>query len=183
MKSVCCMPCAFLRRQKAAHLSAETSGPLHLSVHHRFSWDTNIIHDQRADCYSATTCLAIGISVSFWTRMDPQRMSDASRLYLRLPQIASFAPSRPVSGGGPSVPSPSLSTGWLCDHKATFQHSSVHVVLLFLPPGPVSPLSCSCSQSPLSWKGTLIWRVRLQQTGKLPLAGADCNVLWLDLPF
>lgn len=181
MKSVSCRPCAFLHRQKAAHLSAVTSGPLHLSVHHHFSWDPNITHDRRADCYSATTCLAIGISVSLWTWMDPQRMPDASRFYLTLPQMASFAPSQPVSGSGPSVPSPSLSTGWLCDHEGTFQRSSVHVVLLLLPPGPVSPLSSSCSQSPLSWKETFVWRGKLQQTGKLPPVGADCNALWLDL--
>lgn len=184
MKWVCCRPCAFLHRQKAAHLSAVNSGPqTHLSVHHHFSWDTNITHDQRAGCYSANTCLAIGISVSFWTWMDPQRMLDAFRLYLTLPEMASFAPSWPVSGGGPRVLSPSPSTGWLCDHKATFQRSSVHVVLLFLPPGPVSPLGSSCSQSPLSWKETLIWRGNLQQTGKLGSAGAHCNVLWLDLLF
>lgn len=172
MKSVSCRPCAFLHRQKAAYLLAVTSGPLHLSVHHHFSWDPNITHDRRADCYSATTCLAIGISVSLRTWMDPQRMPDASRFYLTLPQMASFAPSQPVSGSGPSVPSPSLSTGWLCDHEGTFQRSSVHVVLLLLPPGPfessqlfllsVSPQLkgdiCLTGQTSADWQTPPCWR-------------------------
>lgn len=127
IKSVCYRPWAFIHRQKAAHLSAVTSGPLHLSVHHHFSWDTNITHDQRAGCYPATTRSAIGISVSFWTWMDAQRIPDASRLYLTLPQIASFCSI------ASSVWRWTLPFG-LCDHKATFQLSSVHVVLLLLPP-------------------------------------------------
>lgn len=90
MKSVCYRPWAFLHRQKTARLSAVTSGPLHLSVHHHFSWDTNITRDQRAGCESASTRSEIGISVSFWTCMDPQRMPDASRFYLTPPTDSFF---------------------------------------------------------------------------------------------
>lgn len=77
MKSVCCRPCAFFHRQSTAPLSAVTSAPLDPSVHHHFSWDTTVTHDQSSDCYSATTFFAVGISVSFWTWMNPQTIPDA----------------------------------------------------------------------------------------------------------
>lgn len=98
-------------------------------------WTISYVHTSSLQIYkhnpwpkgrllSATTCLAIGISVSFWIGMDPQRMPDASRLYLTLPQRASFAPSHPVSGSGPSVPPhPSLSTGWFVTIKPPFSEA------------------------------------------------------------
>lgn len=105
MKSVCCRS----SKQKAIKVCQQWPvDHLHLPVDHHFSWDTNTTHDQRANC-DRHICV-------FWSWMVPWRMSDASRLYLTVPQRASFAPS-PVSGSRPSVPSPSPSTGWFVTRK------------------------------------------------------------------
>lgn len=72
-------PFAFLHRQKAAHLSAATSGPLHLSKHRHFSWDTNVTRDQSIDLYWNTTYLG-DMLISFWTWIDHIPSSPSKRM-------------------------------------------------------------------------------------------------------
>lgn len=120
------------------------------------------------------------------------RMPDASWWYP--PQIASFPTLWPVNAAGSSVLSSVCCdyrghfSGTLCNHKATFQLSTVLSVQLSVPPGwpspPGSPLShCHPHPTPLSWKETFIGQGNSQQTCTLLSVVINCNAFRLDVFF